>query len=664
MDPINTAPFDPSRDLTQIWYPVDLAAMDGSQAGLVLSQLRGATAKTHDLPTAAEQDQPAGSIQSLTLTAGIVPSLEQALDRIGSARSVLLVAAIGPLGAVIAVVALGLGAFAERRRATVAALATRGGSPGQVRGLLAADGLLVGLVPALLAVGLAWWVFGPDLSVTGAVLAGVAGLVPAAFLAATPIGATVRRTRPDAGIRTRNRYRWVAELSVLALAGVSVYLLYSAGLQTQSSGVGLDVLVAAAPLLLAAAACVVVFRLYPLPLRVVSGHYRRGRSAVGFLGSLRALRDPAVGVAPVLAVVVGVSVAVFSAVTLTTLDDGIEAAAVSAVGADLRVDSLAVSDSNLAAVSKLPGVAAAARFQLVGSESVTIPGRPAPVTVDVYVADTAALAEVQAHVAGAVVVPPGMADAAPPAVIVSSDLAADIAGANGAFEPGAPIDVDGADAQVVATSDHLTGLGQSVTWLLGDATAGTPSKLGTFRPTTMLVSLTPGADPLAVTNEITTVLDSVISTSTPVEAVAVATADPIVSGLRVALIAALAAAGAVLLTMLLGTARRIRMLALLRVLGMSVRQRRVIVIWEQAPTVVASLLVGAGLGVALTAVVRSVVDLRPFTAGVIQPDLSVGAGLLVVLLGGFILMVAWATAVGLLLTRRTGIAAIVRVDEE
>jgi hypothetical protein len=68
--------------------------------------------------------------------------------------------------------------------------------------------------------------------------------------------------------------------------------------------------------------------------------------------------------------------------------------------------------------------------------------------------------------------------------------------------------------------------------------------------------------------------------------------------------------------------------------------------------------------VALTALVRSVVDLRPFTTGPVQPALAVGGWLLVVLLGGFLLLVAAAIGAGLLLTRRSGIAAVVRVDEE
>lgn len=672
LDPVNPPAFQAEGQSVQVWYPLDLTHLDGKQAGLVLSQVRGTTAKAHDLPTGPVNTQPDGSIQSLTLTAGVIPTLEDALDRITSARSVLVVAAIGPLGAVIAVVALALGAFAERRRPTIAVLATRGGSARQIRSLLAADGLATGVIPAALAILVGWLVFRSDLSPTAAILAGLAGLIPAGYLAATPIARAAARTRPDTGVRARHRYRWVAELAVLAVAAVSVYLLFAAGVQTTSSGVGLDVLVAAAPLLLAAAACVVVFRLYPLPLRLLAARYRKGRSAVGFLGSLRALRDPTVGVAPVLAVVVGVSVAVFSAVTLSTLSDGIRTAAVSSVGADLRIDALGISDDDLAAVRKVHGVTAAARFQLIHSTTVKIPNRPAPVSADIYVADVDALALVQKDVVDAVRIPAGMAAASPPAVLVSADLAADLVAAGGQIgtdSTGSAMSVDGAQVQVIGTADRLTGLGRSPTWVLGDASAGTPSKLGNFRPTTMLVALEPGADVSSVIAGITAAMGRDISTTVPAEVVSTATADPIASGLRVALIgalavAALAAGAAVLLTMLLGTGTRTRLLAILRVLGMSIRQRRRMVVWEQAPTMVVALVVGAGLGVGLSALVRSVIDLRPFTTGEVQPAMAVGIGLLIALLGGFVVLVVAAVGVGLLLTRRIGLAAVVRVDEE
>lgn len=697
IDTVNLSPLESEGRLTQVWFPLDLSRLDGGNAALVLAQIRGVVAKKYNLPSGPPSEQPDGSMQSLTLTAGLIPALAAALDRIDSARSVLIVAAVGPLGAVVAVVALGLSALAQRRRPTIAALATRGGSARQIRSLLAIDGLVTGLTPAAAAIVVGWLVFRGDLSVIGIVLAVVAGLIPAGYLACTPIGRAVQRSRPDSGVRARHRFRWVAELAVLAVAGVSVYLLFSAGLQaesaasasagssgpgstvaTGSSGAGVDVLVAAAPLLLAAAACVLVFRLYPLPLRLLAARYRRSRSAVGFLGSLRALRDPSVGVAPVLAVVVGVSVAVFSAVTVSTLSTGIRAAAVSSVGADLRADTPAVvgiTNDDLAAIDKLPGVAAAARIQWLRSTSVRIPDRVNPVTADVYLADLQALATVQHTVVDAVPIPPGMAGATPPAVLVSSDIAGYLAatgatiGPMDSSGPNGNISVDRTSVQVVGSADRLTGLGYSTTWVLGDASAGTLSKLGVFRPSTVLVSLTPGADPTAVAREITSVLGPDSSISMPSEVVDTANANPIVAGLRTALIAALAvaalaAAAAVLLTMLLGSGTRTRLLAILRVLGMSVRQRRRLVVWEQAPTVAVALVVGAGLGVALTAIVRAVIDLRPFTTGNVQPAFTVSGALLTALLGGFVVLVAVAVGVALVMTRRTGVAAVVRVDEE
>jgi putative ABC transport system permease protein len=309
VDPLGVPPRTSQTDsLTQVWFPLDLSGMDGAQAGLVLSQLRGVTAKSHALPTGPVSEQPEGSIQSLTLTAGVIPALGTALDRITSARSVLVVAAIGPLGAVIAVVVLALGALAERRRPTVAALATRGGSGRQIRALLAADGLTGGLIPALVAVssGLARLPVRPlpDRSHLGRADRVGSGRIPGGDtdLADRDAGTAGQRSPGQASLPMGGRAR-----GARGRRGLGLPCCFSAGLQTGSSGVGLDVLVAAAPLLLAAAACVVVLpQLSGAPLRLLASRLRKGRSAVGFLGALRALRDPAVGVAPVLAVVVGV----------------------------------------------------------------------------------------------------------------------------------------------------------------------------------------------------------------------------------------------------------------------------------------------------------------------------------------------------------------------
>lgn len=112
-------------------------------------------------------------------------------------------------------------------------------------------------------------------------------------------------------------FRWVGELIVVGLAAASVFLLVRRGVV--GTGEGLDPLLAAAPLLVAAAGTLVVLRIYPLLMRAVQRAARGGRGVVALVGTGRAARAPTLGFATAFALIVGVSVAVFSLGTASTL---------------------------------------------------------------------------------------------------------------------------------------------------------------------------------------------------------------------------------------------------------------------------------------------------------------------------------------------------------
>ena len=639
-----------------VLYPLNLAKLSGSEATVVLGQVRGAVATPFAIPAGLPAAAQAGTVQSIRLDSDALPLLQGSLDRVRAAQSVLTIAAAGPLAAAIAVLVLAVRTLLRRRQSLVGLLATRGASPRRLRLLLAADGLTVGLPPALIAAAAVWWIFGADTSPAGLVLAAMAGLVPAGMLATIRVEASMRRRRADVGVRARHPLRWVAEVAVLALAAVSLYLLLTGGL---GGGAGTDLLVAAAPLLLAGACCVIVLRLYPLPLRLLSRIFRRRRSTVGFLGSVRALRDPVVGVVPVLAVLAGVSVAVFSSVTLSTVAHGTDQAAVRSLGAPMRATAasfVGISDAQYAQIRALPGVRAAARTGLVGSLPTQVPGRAARPTVDVYLADTAGLAQVQRDVPGAAPLPGGLTAGPPAQVVLSPDLAA----------AGDAVRISAVQARVVGTATALTGLGRSTTFALLDSSV---TGFGAFRPVTVLIAPDPGADIASLTAELQKILGPGTVVRTAAKDAAALRAGAMAAGMRTALVASLAAAAlaavvALLLTMIMSVGSRARLLAILRVLGLSLRQRRSVVVWEQAPAAVVALLVGVGLGVGLAALVRATVDLAPFTGGSAQPLLHVDAGLLAALLGGFVVLVAAATWVGLVATRRVTAAVAVKLDEE
>ena len=97
-------------------------------------------------------------------------------------------------------------------------------------------------------------------------------------------------------------------------------------------------MLAATPLLLSLAGCLLVMRAYPWVLGRVLARASRWRGPTALLGTARALRDPAAGLAAALALVTGVSLAVFSGVATSTLQHGLADAAEATVGADVVVE--------------------------------------------------------------------------------------------------------------------------------------------------------------------------------------------------------------------------------------------------------------------------------------------------------------------------------------
>ncbi len=174
----------------------------------------------------------------------------------------------GPIGVMIAVLVLGARVVFERRRAGLELAAARGASVGQLRGILALEGLAIGVPAAIVGGALGMLAVAAD--------AGAGGWLLAAVFAADPGRAPGRvgaRAEPaPAGPRRPRRARRAAasagsrELLVVLLAVAAVVLLLRRGLATSAAQTGVDPLLAAVPLLLSLVACLVVLRLYPIPL--------------------------------------------------------------------------------------------------------------------------------------------------------------------------------------------------------------------------------------------------------------------------------------------------------------------------------------------------------------------------------------------------------------
>ncbi|MDX6313842.1 MAG: putative transport system permease protein, partial [Streptomyces sp.] len=179
------------------------------------------------------------------------------------------------------------------------------------------------------------------------------------------------------------RRRTVAELTVAVIVVGAVV-----ALRRRGTADGADVLTAAAPVLVAVVVALVLLRVYPLPLRLLARPAARLPGAVAHLGLARAGRAPATAALPLLAVLVALAVTSFGGSVLAGVAAGRDRAALTAVGADARVEAVTMLPGGLAAsVRQVEGVRDVVS---VHAEGLTTDGRGT--TYELIVVDPAAYA--------------------------------------------------------------------------------------------------------------------------------------------------------------------------------------------------------------------------------------------------------------------------------
>jgi putative ABC transport system permease protein len=206
---------------------------------------------------------------------------------------------------------------------------------------------------------------GPLLSPAILAIVAAIGLLaePLNTLVLTRSTRTARRApanRQDrAVIATRARTRRIAiEVTVVALAGAALVSFVARGL-LQNQTTGIDPLLSAAPILVAAAVTIVVVRLYPLPVRVIASLAQRSRGIHGLMGSVRARR--AIAVLPLLALTIATGLAATNALLDDTVQSGQEAASWQQVGADLRITT-ELDDAQRDTIATAPDVSSTTSF--------------------------------------------------------------------------------------------------------------------------------------------------------------------------------------------------------------------------------------------------------------------------------------------------------------
>ena len=648
----------------RLWYPIDPTGITGrsDQVETLRTQLTSFLARPQVLVPAAEVWD--GPDQLPVFSADLAPTLDRIAAQQRATSSLLAVVAAGPLGVALAVAALGARLVVHRRRPALAMALARGAAPAQLRTLVALEGLLLGIPAAVLGhLGATLLLPGPTPWWQWAVTAAIA-LVPSVTLAASLDDTSLLQRRSDLTGRSSSRWRWVVELALVGLAALATWRLLDRGARgDDAAGSGIDLLAAATPVLLALAACVITLRLYPLPLAALTRALRGRRSLTPFVGAARALRDPAGGLVPALAVVLGTAIALVSAVLLSTVTRGAEVAAWENNGAAIRVTGPPLTDDLRERLEQLDGVSAVA--------GIADSGQTAGLTVDgtrraarVWLVD-APVQRVQAD-APVDLLPAelfaGDADGPAPIATLRSLSVTD------EESEGLTLSRVG-DVEVVTHLPQLPGAARAGGVVVDRAVWEADGSSGPLA-NIILIGLVDGADADQVAAEVGRTMGERSGVRTTVaEQLRSFTQAPVTEGLTRLFVGATVVSGlltvlAVVVVQLMGAVARARLLAVLRTLGLAPSQTRALTAWELAPLLVVSAVVGGLLGIAVPWVLLRGLDLTGLTAGAAQPALVLDPVLLTLVLGAVVLTVLIAIAVSAWLAGRTNLAQALRVGEE
>lgn len=588
--------------------------------------------------------------------------LDDFIQQAAAMRAVFAVVVAGALGA-----ALGLGALAarlaiDRRRTELGLVRARGAAVHRLARSLFAEALLV-VVPAAVA-GWAVHRLVPGREAAGVVF-GVGWLplaLAVAVAAAVPLAgalahrrAGVHHERRDLALARPTLIRRTLEVFAVAVAALGVLLLHRRGLSTQ----GIDPYLSAVPLLIGVAAGLLALRLYPLPVRLLGRMAVRRRGAAAFLGLARAGRVGSAATLPLVVLVLAVATGSFAGAVRTGVNGARDVAAAREVGGDLR---LAAQDTGFrpdeaAALATVPGVTSVARVYRAPLGTLRRQGFAEP-DVLVVALDAAAYRRALA------------------AIGLDSPLPADLERAVGATEP----------LPALASGQLAIRLDDTLTVRYGDTDrklrlAGTGEELFGLRrgadellvvpwtpdaPVNELVVAGAGVDQarLVAAAEAATPSGKVTLTSLAAQRQALeqhAFNDGITVAFTIGTAAGLIAALlAVALALVVDAPARGRALSLLRTMGLSMRQARVVLFVELVPLVAAAVLTGAAVGAALPILLAPALGLTAFTAGVpiayqFEPTTAgVLAGLCAALVIAGVLTEAAAN-------RRLGLGAVLRV---
>ncbi|MFB7285697.1 FtsX-like permease family protein, partial [Actinacidiphila glaucinigra] len=627
------------------------ALIDESATNVLLGLQDGAQAYWHhpaDIGALTARDVPALRDRLSALTAGPAAARLQTkqrglhveedglAERLGpfvaertAAQPLILVAAVGVGTVAVVVLLMAAGLSANRRRAEFTLLRARGISMSALTGRLLAESAVVAVPSAAAGLALALFLL-PTERASLAVWSATAVAVLATVSLPLRAAATARRPRPgqreDIVAARPSRRRTVAELAVVLVVTGAVVALRQRG----TADGGADILTAAAPVLLAVVTALVLLRLYPWPVRLLARPFARLNGAVLHLGLARAGRAPSTTALPLLAVLVALTVTSFGGAVLAGVDAGRDQAAVTAVGADARVQTFGALPQGLdTQVRKVPGVREVTGVRIEPGQQI-INSRT---RFDLLVVDPEPYARLVAADGLGTSFPAGKLDSATkePIPAIASPAVARTFG-NGVGDPETVrSSVGRVMVRIVGTQD-ATPAAPNHEFLIVSRAALAKVAPGTKEPAhgpSTLYATGTGIDATALRAAVAKAAPEAQVTLRTEQRASYGTTSALQSGARHVYLAAVAAGAgysvlALLLSLLHNAPQRKALLARLRTMGMTGRGRQWLAVLEMLPQVLLGALGGILVSVATVPLVRPGVDLAAlaFTVRTPATDLS------------------------------------------
>ncbi|MFK3982768.1 FtsX-like permease family protein [Micromonospora sp. NPDC050397] len=299
-----------------------------------------------------KRDSPVPGAQVVT---SLEVSLGQFTQRLASVRALLAIVQTGVLASLLGLILLAARLSLERRREELALLRARGASTWAIGARTVSESVLV--MPLAVLLG---WLLGTLVPGRPAATEWLVPLLAVLTVAAVPVLAmssqrrvTFVARRQDLVRQRPSARRITAEISVLALAALGLFLLRRRGLAPDG---GVDLYLVSVPVLLAVGTAMIALRLLPWPLRLVGQVAARARGAVLFLGLARAGRGAPVTIGPLAVLVLAITTGVFSGVVADTISHARDRATEQTVPADGDLTGVTFSAATANRLEALPGV--------------------------------------------------------------------------------------------------------------------------------------------------------------------------------------------------------------------------------------------------------------------------------------------------------------------